>query len=555
MTRWLWTAPGAQSTGASSSWLVRTADWLFAEMGWLAALVVCGAYLCSVVPLSSLPMQDYPNHMARAAVISDLLFHHGAHFGSAFQLHFAIVPYVLPDAILTGAVALFGPAVAGALYTGLVMLSLPCALLFYMHTVDAPAPRARPWVFLVSLYLSTDWFFAMGFMAFRLAIALIVVALALAERLRRQWSSRAFAAYLLVAAIGYLTHVAAVAFLVVALAAAAVVRIVLRKTTLRRELALILPPAALFVAAWYLRGAEHIMSSLPALDDEHWKAFKHNVRNLPYEFTGFDWHPVIPLVLLLAVSLLWPVRRSLRWHALTAPAVLEQLGVAAAFLLLYFAVLPVATQVEPYVNVRVLPLVSLALLFACLRLPASERAGLALAALLAVTNLVYLAIHLRAANEWNERYRSVVAAIPSGAYVLPMQARPRQQRVLFASAFVVLDRSAIMPYLFSSDEADPMRYFSYRHRPYAPGPQWYREDVLAHRPLTLDWQRVACDYDYLLPTLPFNVRVIGVPTTRVAGNDTVELLKVDKSACHAVRSHEAESGLDRDQDEVLLASR
>jgi len=522
---------------SSSSPFGRAADLLRTEFGWALALAICLAYLAVIVPLSSLPMQDYPNHMARAAVMADLLFHHGSRFGAAFLLHFTLVPYLLPDAILTGALALFGPVAAAAIFTSLATLSLPCALLFYMHSVDAPAARARPWVFLIALYLSTDWFFTMGFLAFRLAIALIVVALALAERLRRQWSWRGFAAYLVVLAIGYLTHVAVVSFLGVAFAAAAVVRLTLGTTTLRRELTLILPPVALFLCAWDFGGAtEHIMSALPSFGDEHWRQFKRNVRNLPYEFTGFDWRPVTPLVLLLALSLLWPIRKALHWRVWAQPPVLEQLGMAAAFLLVYFLVLPTATAGEPYVNVRVLPLIMLALLFACLRLRPSPVAGIALAALLAVANLVYLAVHLRAGNEWNERYRAVVAALPSGAYVLPMQARPTQSRVLYASAFVVLDRGAIMPYLFSAAEADPMKYFSYRRRPYAPGPQWYREYQLAHRPLTLDWQRVACEYDYLLATMPFDLSVIGVPTTLVAGNDTVELLKIDKGACPDLRS-------------------
>ena len=114
--------------------------------GWLAALICAAVYLALIVPLTSFPMQDYANHVARAHIMADLFFHHGADFGRFFEVHLAPVPYVLPDLLLMVAVEAFGPSIGAGLFTSLVILSLPCALLFYALKrlgLDV-APDVRP---------------------------------------------------------------------------------------------------------------------------------------------------------------------------------------------------------------------------------------------------------------------------------------------------------------------------------------------------------------------------------------------------------------------------
>jgi hypothetical protein len=119
----------------------------------------------------------------------------------------------------------------------------------------------------------------------------------------------------------------------------------------------------------------------------------------------------------------------------------------------------------------------------------------------------------------------------------------------------------VIPYLFSGDRGDPMKYFRYRTRPYWPEEDWYVEQrkwragtpwtyrlqgqdytwrfAYSKRnfywePLDLvpvDWNRVACQYDFLLMTLPADMSLIGVPTHSVRANNTAALVAVDKSAC------------------------
>jgi hypothetical protein len=157
------------------------------RLGWLAAALICTAYIASLFSLTSFPFQDYPNHLARGAVMADLLFENGARFGHSYDVALSPVPYVLHDLVLAGCIELFGIKTGGALFAALVFMSLPLALLFYLHVTQL-APRAKLFVFLISLYLSADGFFLMAFIGFRLALAEIIVSLALAEMLRRHWS-------------------------------------------------------------------------------------------------------------------------------------------------------------------------------------------------------------------------------------------------------------------------------------------------------------------------------------------------------------------------------
>src|SRR5262249_41880965 len=48
------------------------------KLGWAVALAIGAAYLILFARLTSFPLQDYPNHVARGVVMADLLFQHGA---------------------------------------------------------------------------------------------------------------------------------------------------------------------------------------------------------------------------------------------------------------------------------------------------------------------------------------------------------------------------------------------------------------------------------------------------------------------------------------------
>ena len=510
---------------------------------WLLAALIGIVYLVGFARLTGFPMQDYANHVARAAVMADLLFHHGQHFGQVFEVHLAAVPYVLPDLLLAGLVELFGAAVGAGLFTSLTLLSLPCALVLYARSC-AMGGRVGPYVFLIGLYLSVDWFFIAGFLAFRMSLALVVVSLSLAELLRRRWSGGLFAVHVSVIVLGLLTHLTAPIFMAAALGASAAVRLWQGRSTLRRELALLAPLVLVLGAYFAVTGQSH---GSPA-NAKDWagpggaRPWVNKIRNMGFAFMGFDRHvELLPLLLFLACILL-PLGGELRRGALKiGPAFLELLVLCAVFLGLY-GVLPYEDQLTLYVDVRALAMVPILAALACLRLPAGEAATrafgnpavLVLAALLALVQLFLVARPLGGNDAWVERYRRVEAQIPPGAWVLPVHTEIGRPYLLHVGTHVVLDRGAIEPYLFSGNFGDPMVYFRYSHPRYAPDYHWYRDSLrrgIGSAAAGVDWSRVACSYDFLLVTQPYDPALIGVPTTRIASNDAGTLLAVDKRAC------------------------
>lgn len=515
------------------------------RFAWLVGGLLIAAYIAVFAYFSSaLPLQDYPNHLARALVMADLMFHHGANFGALFQFHFLAVPYVLGDLVLATAVELFGVTVATGLWTSLVLLSLPAAFLFYLRTQDAP-PNGRALVFLLSMYLATDWFFVMGFLEFRLAVAMTFVCLALAQLLRRSWSVRVWVIYAIVIALGYLIHFTSLVFVLAALGTSGLLRLWLRTSSWRREAALLAPVAV--VLAWHFGVAVgyRVATDAPA-GDLDWGTLPHKIEWLAAQFVRFRVPADLFMLLMLAICVLWPARRGFTRLRLKQPAVVEMLLLALIFLAMY-CVLPVAYADAWAVDVRALAVAILFLIAACLYLP--QEAGdskallaLPLAALLAIGNLVYLARHFASDHAWLDAYRTVAAQLPRSATVLPIYTQHRQGAVapfLHAGSFAVIDRGALIPYLFSGDLGDPMKYFRYAHRPYAPDEEWYNVPQRS----AVNWNAVACAYDFLLVMKPFALNRIGVPTTTMSQNGSAALLSVAKQACvHQDESRRGERG-------------
>jgi hypothetical protein len=533
---------------------------VFGTWSWTVALGIGAVYLVLFAQLTSFPFQDYPNHVARGVVMADLLFQHGAHFGADFAVHLMVVPYILGDLVMATCVHLLGAKLGPAVFTALVLLSLPCALLFYM-SVNRVAPRARPLIFLLGLYLATDWFFLRGFVAFRLSIAAIIVTLALANLLRRHWSAARYAAYAGALVLSYLVHLSWLAFFAVALSVSAAVRWWLGTTSVRREIWLFAP--VLVLLAWQEFAVPTEGAGNPPLYTESWGGVLSKLTGTLTEFRAFGGHVAELLMVLLGLCLFWPLRAHLRSQAWSKPAVLEHLAIAAAFFGVYI-VLPRDMKYIAYIDIRALPMIFVFLILAVLHVPAEMSAGrefasrsaLALAMLLALGNLVYLSHHLRPKNAWMENYRKVVQSVPPGAPVLSVYAgrQADQASFLHAHSFVVIDRAGLTPYLFSGDHSDPMFYFQFKHPYYRPPENWYEAQRVRRlspgaRPSTQylgvdgkpwyettaapDWRRVACEYDYLLVTEPFQQDMIGLATRTVASNQSAALLQVesDKQNC------------------------
>jgi hypothetical protein len=526
-------APLASASGGTAALLRVAWSHRIDSTAWLSAALLMVAYCVVFVRLSPLPLQDLPTHLARAVITSDLVFHGGTRFASDYQYQFLPIPYVLGDLILAFAVEMLGPTAASALWTVLVFLSLPCALLFYL-SMTGVARNRRAVLLIISLYLATDSFFIRGFMSYRLGLAMTLATLALVHRLRDRSSFVLFAAYGAAVVLDYLMHLSTVAFLSAGVAAGGTVRLCRRTTRLRTEVWLALPLAAVLLRNFAVADAYRAPTDLiengytwgPTLYD---KLARLGNPFLRYQRSSDQ--SLFVAAVLCAVLLAVP----LRWDRLRSPKVLEPLALALAFLALYF-ILPKAYSDAWLVDARALPFVTLFLLIACARLgehsPAVNTRAvgiLLLAAVLAIGNLASLYPSLDFFRERITLYRAVVAAVPLHARVLPVfNSGPYGMLpLLHANSFLSIDRSALMPYEFAGDNGNIVRYFRYVRRPYDPPENW-----AGHPPrMALDWNAIACEYEYLLLTLPFSFDRIPLPTVTVAHNQIAALLSIDPQAC------------------------
>src|SRR5690349_2187951 len=87
----------AMNTSASTTDSVRNDTHTLQRVGVIAFATITAAYVIVLARFDSFPFQDFPNHLTRAAIIADLLFHHGATFGQLFDFRFMPVPYILGD--------------------------------------------------------------------------------------------------------------------------------------------------------------------------------------------------------------------------------------------------------------------------------------------------------------------------------------------------------------------------------------------------------------------------------------------------------------------------
>ena len=501
------------------------------KLAWTGGLVAMAAYCVLFILLSPLPVQDLPGHLARAVAMNDLLFHGGARFGGIFHFTLEWIPYLLGDVLLTAGVALFGPTGGAAFWILLVFLSLPCAALFYLRVrgIDLAGRTLMLWV---SLYLATDWFFLMGFLSYRVSVAMLIATLALVELWRRKQTYSIFGLYAIAVVLDYLMHLAPIVFLFAALGVTGLLRLRQRATTWRTEIMLFVPLLA--VVLWHVAVGSHYREPTdPATSPWFWGTWTGKLARVGSEFFHFARWTDVLLVVLLTLCL-WvragvPHRRDL-----SQPLVLELTLLGLVFLAMFF-VLPLGYSEAFYVDTRPLPLVSFFFIAACLALPPREPTGrpkreaiaLALAVVLAVGNFAYLARHFIAERKWVSQYRDVVAAIPEHGRVLPIYTRGGEGAVVpffHVSGYISVDRAGIEPYVFAGDNGNPMKYFRYNHRPYDPPETWYGD--IPRDPV--DWVKVTHDYDFIAVTKPYDPSVIKLATHPVAESPSATLLAIDK---------------------------
>lgn len=482
----------------------------------VAGTMLAAGYLALFWTLDSAPFQDLPNHLTRAAAEADLLLHGGARFGRMFTLAPVISPYVAGDALLAGLVAAFGERAAGSLWTIVVAASYPLALAAYLRVTG----HGRFTILVASvlgLYLTTDAFFLFGMHHFRLAVALVLVALAAWEVWLRTGSAGAFVAWTLLVLLGLLVHLSALVFDAAAAGVIGAVALGARRTRWSRILAGFLPVAVL--TAWQAWSASGVPGGVAA-----WDASTKLVRVLfPYYRYTWKTDHVMMLVFGLACLLLVLGGRVSRAGRRSLTAALLSL----LFLAMY-AVMPTSRGPIHFIDERALPLAATFGLVAVLAVAEGgarlRRVVAVLAICLSAANLGLLASHLLRSNAVMRDYRALVAQLPARARVLPVASAPKDGYVRpfqHAGVFATLDAGALTPYVFAGG-ATP--YFRYRVPPVRPLDEFWYADGLT--PDAEQREAIVAGFDYVLIGVPYDPARLPIPLERVARNRSAELLRI-----------------------------
>jgi hypothetical protein len=500
----------------------------FALIAFLAFVALYGVLGMS---LSNAPLQDLPNHLARAHVISDLLFNHGHQFGATFSVALSFNPYLIGDLILAVLDRYVGATAAASLWICVAVLLLPFSVVFALKKQGVSNTAALTGGIL-SFYVATSWFFIMGFMNYQLALASAIFSYGWFLKAKASGNLQSYCGYLLVVFFSYALHLSSLIFI------SALVGILLLIDLIRRRVSFI--RAAVLMACPVLLLALHfgfVAYSAPGNWPTSWGTLLTKLQRIGSPVGRFS--PALDLLLLalFLVFALFPLfprlQRSL-WAEL-APLV----ACAAVFLGIFFA-LPSYTGNIYSVDVRALPYALLFLVFAGVaaadKFAAATRVQLVLATVFATLNLVYVAYNVLPQNHDLGRYRAIAAAVPAGAHVLPINTRPdisRYRPFVHAGSFATVDSGAITPYLFAADKDSAMAYFGYHSRDSGPDEYWDINHSPAGKAAGYGdyarvWHGIQQTYQYLLITVPWDRDRIPIPYTVVTSNEVAALLKVTK---------------------------
>jgi O-antigen/teichoic acid export membrane protein len=488
-----------------------------------ALVVLTLGYVGLFASLDGLPLQDLPNHLARATIVSDLLFHGGARFGATYSLHLMPAPYLLHDLALASAVQLLGPYAAGRAWLILTFLAPTAALAVYLrlgghrlHTVLIAS--------VLSLYLATDFSFVTGFTCFRLAVATTLLALAAFGRWLERGRAAGFLVYTALVLVGYLLHLSSVFF--TALGAGALTLLAVRihageltlpVATLRRAVAAAFPLAA--VVAWEV----HAAGAAPG-GATQWATPLAKLSGVFFPFHRYDLRTEALLFGLFAAELLLLARggrRVWRSRAVWVP------GGLSLFFFGVYAALPYGRSFVTYIDSRALTFAWTFAVIAALAI--AQRAGhrgwaaVLLPVALAALNLIVVARHVLPNNEVSREIRAVAGQVPEGSTFISIDTHPKEGNTnpfLHAGLFATIERGARSPYLFTGGTT---RFFVARPHMVPPSEFWYQK---ADRP----WlgAQIVDAFRYVLATKPLDRALLPAPTRVLAEDRAAVLLEVTR---------------------------
>jgi hypothetical protein len=465
----------------------------------LAALLVLPVWVVAFPPLL-----DYPNHLARAFVLAHL---HDPQFSFAefYRADWGPYPYLGMDASLAALVRLLPIETAGRVFLSLCVLALPAAAWFFLRQAQ---PEAR-WSWLWSLLIAYNVFFLEGFLNFDLSLAVGLVAAGFWLQWLATHRAARWIAALVAFTAAYFAHL-----LGFAIAGLIVVLYLALSCRPWRDWAC---SAALGVpgVAFYLRYSRVGLTAnkivFHGLDDK--------LDSLGMILHGYSpWLDWISLAALAAYFVAaWWRNPEFHWDR-------KWIVIAAVFFALFWVIPWMWGQESSDLDIRVLPLVFVAIL-ATARIGRRARILAALPLLLFAARTVSVTRHFLAVQPELAGLARSFEAVPRGALVLPIvegDADPIDRPFTHFWAYGVIRRGWFSPYLKDAPGETPMRIV---HDSYTPDGFWnliYEE--------TPDWQQVEGDYGYVwayaVPRFSAPLAAIG---ERIYASGALEVYRLRKT--------------------------
>jgi hypothetical protein len=150
----------------------------------LALIVLALALISPVWMVEYVPLVDYPDHLARAYILSHL--NDPAYkYSDSYAADWGPYPYVALDLSLISAIKLFPAEVAGKVVLSMILLILPICCAFFSHRIGGDALHTGVWAGIVSI----SGYFLLGFVTMHLSFALAFLALGLWSDLEKHPNS------------------------------------------------------------------------------------------------------------------------------------------------------------------------------------------------------------------------------------------------------------------------------------------------------------------------------------------------------------------------------
>lgn len=434
-------------------------------MSILAVMIVAPIWSVAFAPLL-----DYPNHLARAFVLSHLS-DPAFQFAQFYRSDWAALPYLGMDASLAVLGRIFPIETAGRVFLSLCALALPAAAWFFLSQVNPGDEAVALW----SLLIASNVFFLQGFLNFDLSIAVGFVALGLWLRWLARPSAPRWIATLVAFTALYFAHL--LGFGISGLIFAAYL------TVSRRSLGdwIWTGVLALPGLAFYLHSSRVGLTAS--------KIIFHDLSDKldSFHLIMHGYSPVLDWISLAALVGWFIAARwrnpAFRWN--------PKWGAISVFLFALFWAIPWMWGDASDLDIRVLPFLFVTIL-------ATARVGPRAKWLAVIPLILFGARTVSVARHFSQVQPGLAGlarsfdAVPRDALVLPIvegDQDPIERPFTHFWAYGVIRRGWFSPYLMDEPGQTPMRIV---YDSYTPDGFWnngYDEPP--------DWNRVQSDYDYV----------------------------------------------------------